>query len=191
MPFRSTAHHHDGDFDEDDEQQAMQTNGADEVAAAPNNLTEGDSIVAVAENRRYEIGMATLRLSTYQVELSSFCDDQAYSKTLSALASVEPARILFPSTAAGTLLPRISEINFELAHVSFPARKSWNASKGMTYVRQYAHRAQVDVLEKDLSSKFLCLSALAALLDDAEKVERTSFVKGALAFKVVPVDGSA
>ena len=61
----------------------------------------------------------------------------------------------------------------------------------MQHVRQYAHRAHVDVLERDLSSKFLCLSSLAALLEDAEKVERTSFVKGTLAFKVVPVDGSA
>ena len=131
MPARRTNHYHDDDIDDEDEQAMLQTNAADPTAATSSGWSAGDSIVALAENRRYEIGVATLRLETYQVELSSFCDDQAYSKTLNALASVEPGRILFPSTAAGTLLPRISEINFPLAQISFTARKNWNAAKGM------------------------------------------------------------
>ena len=148
-----------------------------------------DSIVTIAENRKYEIGIACLRMSDFSVELSSICDDQAYSKCLSVLGRHDPRQLLFPPASADTLLERIAEAEFPLCRIGHVPRKTWNEMNGLGYVRHYAHPAHLAALETDVSSKFLCLSALAALIDAVEAAERTPFVKGALAIKFAPVDG--
>ena len=56
-------------------------------------------------------------------------------------------------------------------------------------MRHYSHRARLAALETDVNSKYLCLSALAALLDAAEHAHKTSFVKGTLAISFKPVEG--
>jgi hypothetical protein len=48
--------------------------------------------------------MACLRTSDFSVELSAFCDDQAYSKAFSVLARHTPRTLLFPPSAADTVL---------------------------------------------------------------------------------------
>ena len=67
-----------------------------------------DSIVACVENRHFEIGIACLRMSDHSVELSQFCDDQAYSKALSFLQRHEPRRLLFPPSASESVFERWS-----------------------------------------------------------------------------------
>ena len=62
-----------------------------------------DAIVAVVENRRFEVGVACLRTSDFVVQMSQFCDDQAYSKALSVLAAHEPRQL---RTAARAAPPR-------------------------------------------------------------------------------------
>ena len=77
------------DGDDDDDHQPQQH-------AATAGAAADSSIVALCENRRFEIGMACFRTSDFSVELSAFCDDQAYSKCLSVLARHEP-RARFPT----------------------------------------------------------------------------------------------
>ena len=45
-------------------------------------------------------------------------------------------------------------------------------------MRHYAHKHHVTSLETNVSKKYLCLSALAALIDSLEESDKFSFVKG-------------
>ena len=56
-------------------------------------------------------------------------------------------------------------------------------------MRHYAHREHLAALETNVASKYLCLSALAALIDAVEDSEKTSFVKGTLSIKFLPAVG--
>jgi DNA mismatch repair protein MSH4 len=139
-----------------------------------------DSIIALAENHHHEIGIACLRMSDFSVELSQFCDDQAYSKTLSMLTRHEPRQFIFPPLSQGCALEKIMKNEFSLARVEHVARKYWNELRGLSHIRHFSPRATLPALETDVGSRYLCLSALAALLDYAECIEKVSFVKGTL-----------
>lgn len=154
---------------------------ADERAAAQE--PELDSVVALCENRAYEVGLACLRLSDFSIELCSFCDDAAYSRTLSVLASHNPRQILFPPSSAQSVLARVAEAEFPAARCDQVPRRNWNEIKGLGYVRHYSHRSHVQALETDVKSKYLALSALAALVDAVEQSDGASFVKGTLRIK--------
>ena len=156
---------------------------ADERAAAQE--PELDSVVALCENRAYEVGLACLRLSDFSIELCSFCDDAAYSRTLSVLASHNPRQILFPPSSAQSVLARVAEAEFPAARCDQVPRRNWNEIKGLGYVRHYSHRSHVQALETDVKSKYLALSALAALVDAVEQSDGASFVKGTLRIKCV------
>ena len=60
---------------------------------------------------------------------------------------------------------------------------------GLGCVRHVSHRTHLTTLEADVSAKYLCLSALAALLDSVEERHKTSFVKGTLKIRFTPVKG--
>lgn len=87
------------------------------------------------------------------------------------------------------VLEKIAETEFEMARISNIPRRNWNALRGLNYVRHYAHRSQVSALETDVSSKYLCLSALAALIEAVEQEEGTSFIKGTLKITYSTVQG--
>ena len=79
----------------------------------------------------FELGIACLRTSDFSVELSAFCDDQAYSKCLSVLTRHEPSQVLFPPGAReGGVLERIVVAEFPHAHLVQVPRSSWNEIKG-------------------------------------------------------------
>ena len=61
------------------------------------------SIVALCENRSWEIGVACLRCADFSIELSTYCDDHAYSKTLSVLSRHEPRQLFFPPASENTV----------------------------------------------------------------------------------------
>ena len=82
-----------------------------------------DAIVAVVENRRFEVGVACLRTSDFVVQMSQFCDDQAYSKALSVLAAHEPRQLLFLPGAKDEVLERICRNEFGLARFETVGRK--------------------------------------------------------------------
>lgn len=44
---------------------------------------------------QFEVGTACLRLSDLNVEISQFCDDQSYSKTMATFSKHEPSQLLF------------------------------------------------------------------------------------------------
>ena len=106
--------------DADDQPNEARTTAHDDV----------DSLVALCENRRFEIGMACFRTSDFSVELSAFCDDQAYSKCLSVLARHEPRSVLVPNGAKESVLERIVLAEYPNAQVSYVPRRTWNETKG-------------------------------------------------------------
>jgi len=142
---------------------------------------ELDSVVALCESRAYEVGLACLWLPDFSIVLYSFCDDEAYSRTLSVLASHNPRQILFPSSSAQSVLNSVAEAAFPAARCD--QVPNWNEVKGLGYVRHYSHRSQVQALETDVKSKYLALAALAALVDAVEQSDGASFVKGTLRIK--------
>ena len=130
----------------------------------------------------FEVGSACLRLSDLNVELSQFCDDQSYSKTISTLQRLEPTQILFLPQAQGGLLEKITKNEISTARVDHVARSNWNWQRGLTHLHHFSSREEAAVLGTDTSSKYLCLSALAALLAYFEELSK-SFVKGTLNIK--------
>ena len=128
------------------------------------------------------MGSACLRLSDLNVELSQFCDDQSYSKTISTLQRLEPTQILFLPQAQGGLLEKITKNEISTARVDHVARSNWNWQRGLTHLHHFSSREEAAVLGTDTSSKYLCLSALAALLAYFEELSK-SFVKGTLNIK--------
>ena len=153
-----------------------------------------DSIVVLVENRKLEVGVACLSTSDYMLQVGQFCDDQAYSKTLSMLARHEPRIILFPErqggeAAAGSVLERISKSEFSLARIEHLPRKYYHDVRGLQYVRHYSPRAELTALETDVSSKYLCLSSIAALIDYAQAKGGMAFVKGTLRIRYSSVKG--
>lgn len=185
MRFQPRTNDDDDDADQLDADAGPAALGADPAAAA-----HLDSVVAICENRTYEIGIACLRLSDLSLELSQFCDDQAYSKTLSVLERHQPRQLLFPPQAEDSLLERVAVDAFPLSTVSHVPRKKWNELRGLEKVRHYSHRAELAALGTGLGSKYLALSAIAALVEAVEHSERTSFVKGTLKIRMVSVDGT-
>lgn len=147
------------------------------------------SVIAIAENSHYEIGIACMRMVDHSIELSGYCDDQAYSKTLNVLARFEPTILLFTKSSEEAVLPKIVAADFPLAEIKYVVRKMWNENIGLRRVAHYAMPQHVDVLTTDTKNKYLALGALAALIDTVEQYERTSLIKGTVAIKFNAVDG--
>ena len=148
-----------------------------------------DSIVACVENRHFEIGIACLRMSDHSVELSQFCDDQAYSKALSFLQRHEPRRLLFPPSASESVFEKVVQSEFGLTcRVVHIPRRNWNESKGMEFLRHYSHRSQLTTILPVVSKQYLSLAALCALIEVVEH-EGTTFVKGTLRIEYKSVEG--
>jgi hypothetical protein len=116
-------------------------------------------------------------LRTFSVEMTSFCDDQAYSKTLNVLARHEPSHVLVTPAFEDTVTHKIITTEFPDATICLVARRAWNESKGLQCLRHYSHRNTLAELEPLVNSKYLTLSALAALVEAVESSEKTSFVK--------------
>ena len=147
-----------------------------------------DSIVVMVENRKLEVGAACLSTSDYMLQVGQFCDDQAYSKTLSMLARHEPRIIIFPEQGGG-VLERVCKSEFPLARIEHLPRKYYNDVRGLQHVRHYSPRAELPALETDVSSKYLCLSSISALIDYASAKGGMSFVKGTLRIRYSSVKG--
>lgn len=167
------------------------TNDHDDAADMLDASPEADgSVCAIAENRAYEVGVACLRLADLTLEVAQWCDDQAYSKTISVLQRHEPRTLLLPPSAADSMLERVAANAFPDATVAHPNRKGWNELRGLEKVRHFSLRADLAALETAVASKYLALSALAALVDTVESSEHTAFVKGALKIRCTAVDGT-
>ena len=95
------------------------------------------AVVALVENSCQEVGLASLSLSDYSVQLSQFCDDQAYSKTTSMLTCYEPRQLLFPPGSQGGVLERICKNEFTLARFELIPRRQWSETRGSMLVRHF------------------------------------------------------
>ena len=149
--------------------------------------------MTLVENRKYEVGIASLSTHDYTVQIGQFCDDQAYSKTLALMTRYEPRIIVFPewlpSEPNGTVLERICRNEYASARIEHLPRKYWQDVKGMQHARHFSPRSELSALETDISSKYLCLSALAAIIDYAEYQAKMAFVKGTLRIRFSSVEG--
>lgn len=166
--------------------------GSDQAQPQPQSThqphePQPDSIVAICENRKLEVGMACLRMSDYSVELSQVADDQAYSKAVTMLARHEPRLLLFHTR--GDVLERICKAEFPQTRIDHLARSNWSPERGLTAVRHYSARSVAAVLGTDVQAKYLCLSALSALVFFFEEVQKMQLVKGTLRISHRPCDG--
>ena len=165
----------------------------DDAQPASSELPPANSIVTLVENRKYEVGIASLSTDDYTVQIGQFCDDQAYSKTLALMTRYEPRIIVFPewlpSEPNGTVLERICRNEYASARIEHLPRKYWQDVKGMQHARHFSPRSELSALETDISSKYLCLSALAAIIDYAEYQAKMAFVKGTLRIRFSSVEG--
>lgn len=165
----------------------------EDAQPASAELPPANSIVTLVENRKYEVGIATLSTDDYTVQIGQFCDDQAYSKTLALMTRYEPRIIVFPewlpSEPNGTVLERICKNEYASARIEHLPRKYWQDVKGMQHARHFSPRSELSALETDISTKYLCLSALAAIIDYAEYQAKMAFVKGTLRIRFSSVEG--
>ena len=165
----------------------------EDAQPASSELPPANSIVTLVENRKYEVGIASLSTDDYTVQIGQFCDDQAYSKTLALMTRYEPRIIVFPewlpSEPNGTVLERICRNEYASARIEHLPRKYWQDVKGMQHARHFSPRSELSALETDISSKYLCLSALAAIIDYAEYQAKMAFVKGTLRIRFSSVEG--
>ena len=159
------------------------------IGSRSEDVSAVDSIVTICENSKNEVGIVCLRMSDFVVDMSSYCDDKTYSKTFSMLTRHEPRQVIFPPAGKDSLLEKIVKNEFPLTRIEHVGRKYWCDVRGLQYVRHYAPHTEVAALETDVNSKYLCLAALAALIDFAASMEQTTFVKGTLRLKYSSAQG--
>lgn len=140
--------------DEDDFEPAIDEEAAAPAAnAATARQAPGDSICAICENRRLEMGVACLRMSDFSVELSQFCDDQALSKTLSILARHEPRHTFFPPSSQDTLLERVVATEFAMSRIDHVPQRNWSDMRGLSYCRHYSCKEEATALNTDVRAR--------------------------------------
>ena len=72
----------------------------------------------------------------------------------------------------GDVLERICKAEFPQTRIDHLARSNWSPERGLTAVRHYSARSVAAVLGTDVQAKYLCLSALSALVFFFEEVHQ-------------------
>ncbi|XP_045212131.2 mutS protein homolog 4-like isoform X2 [Mercenaria mercenaria] len=144
------------------------------------------ALVAIVEGRglaRGEIGMATLDLKRPELVLSQFSDMLTYVKTITKLQIIHPLEIILPSTAceSGTMtnLSKFITDQFHNTSISTVQRKYFNETKGLLYVKQLCV-PEYSSVELEVSSKYYCLAAVAALMKYLEFIQNTIYAPASL-----------
>ncbi|XP_035226392.1 mutS protein homolog 4-like, partial [Stegodyphus dumicola] len=144
------------------------------------------NIVAVVEGRgvaRGEIGMASIDLKNPVLVLSQFADTQVYLRLAVQLNVIQPIEIIMPNTVLdyGTrtkLICRIRELFPELNVVTVQ-RKYFNEGKGLQYIKELS-ASEYKTVEIEVTSKYYCLAAAAALLKYTEFKQNMSYASNSL-----------
>ncbi|XP_041374859.1 mutS protein homolog 4-like isoform X2 [Gigantopelta aegis] len=143
-------------------------------------------VVALVEGRglaRGEIGMASLNLKSPVLVLSQFSDSQTYVKTVTKLQILQPLEIIMPNTAceSGNMskLFKLITDHFQYTSVSTVQRKYFNETKGLQYIRQLC-LSECQAIEMEVSAKYYCLAATAALLKYVEFIQNIVFAPSSL-----------
>ncbi|XP_064400656.1 mutS protein homolog 4-like isoform X2 [Halichondria panicea] len=144
------------------------------------------TIVAVVEGRGLatgEVGLASIDLKRPELVLSQFPDTRTYVKVLTKLLILEPLEILMPHTVcdvgAKTKLYQLVAEQFAESTITSVQRKYFNESKGLAYVHQLCAQ-EFNTVELDISTKYYCLAAAAALLKYAEFIQHMMFAPNSI-----------
>ncbi|XP_062517164.1 mutS protein homolog 4-like [Corticium candelabrum] len=145
-------------------------------------------VVAIVEGRglaRGEIGMASIDMKRPELVLSQFSDSQSYVKVMTKLQILNPLEVIVPSTVCDSsksqLLTVLSD-HYSDVSVTTVQRKYFNETKGLQYIKQLCV-PEYNTVEMEVSSKYYCLAAGAALLKYVEFIQ--NMVYAAASLKVV------
>ena len=61
-------------------------------------------VVALIENRSREVGLACMNLSSYEITISQFADNQTYINTLSTIYAWSPVEIIVTDACVNSAL---------------------------------------------------------------------------------------
>ncbi|GFS64862.1 mutS protein homolog 4 [Trichonephila inaurata madagascariensis] len=143
-------------------------------------------IVAIVEGRgiaRGEIGMACIDIKNPVLLLSQFADTQAYLRLAVQLNVLKPFEVVMPNTSLEhgsktKLLCRIRELFPEMTTVTVQ-RKYFNETKGLQYIQELC-ASEYKTVEIEVSPKYYCLAACAALLKFFEFKQNVTFACNSL-----------
>ncbi|KAM9324666.1 mutS protein homolog 4 [Gastrophryne carolinensis] len=146
-------------------------------------------IVAVVEGRglaRGEIGMASVDLKNPDVVLCQFADSSIYVKVITRLQILAPLEILMPDTAceSGKTTELFKLITEHFKNVSFNTvqRRYFNETKGLECIERLCAPEFSTVL-MEVTSKYYCLAAVAALLKYVEFIQNSVYAPKSLKFR--------
>ncbi|GFQ66206.1 mutS protein homolog 4 [Trichonephila clavata] len=143
-------------------------------------------IIAIVEGRgiaRGEIGMACIDIKNPVLLLSQFADTQAYLRLAVQLNVLKPFEVVMPNTSLEhgsktKLLCRIRELFPEMTTVTVQ-RKYFNEIKGLQYIQELC-ASEYKTVEIEVSPKYYCLAACAALLKYFEFKQNVTFACNSL-----------
>ncbi|GIX70034.1 mutS protein homolog 4 [Caerostris darwini] len=143
-------------------------------------------IIAIVEGRgiaRGEIGMACIDIKNPVLLLSQFADTQAYLRLAVQLNVLKPLEIVMPNTSVEhgfktKLICRIRELFPEISTVTVQ-RKYFNETKGLQYIQELC-ASEYKTVEIEVSPKYYCLAACAALLKYFEFKQNVTYATNSL-----------
>ncbi|XP_075243808.1 mutS protein homolog 4-like [Convolutriloba macropyga] len=166
---------------------SVSTPKSSSVARSENTIQFSPShIVAVTEGRgnaKGEVGAAAIDIESPTVELFQFNDDPIYNSLVTVLQSLNPLKIVLPSTIyeKSPNLLKLLRSHFEQVEIVSFDRKFFNENQGLDCFHRLCHREFTQVLF-EIREKYYCLSALAAVAKYAEFVQRVVYHSASLAF---------
>ncbi|CAG2192302.1 unnamed protein product [Mytilus edulis] len=123
--------------------------------------------------------MASINLKSPLLTLSQFSDTPTYVKTITKLQILLPVEIIMPNTAceSGNMTKLFTLVNDQFVNTSLSAvqRKYFNEARGIQYVKQLCV-PEFSTVEMEVTSKYYCLAAAAALVKYVEFIQNIVFV---------------
>ncbi|KAJ8319978.1 hypothetical protein KUTeg_001565 [Tegillarca granosa] len=143
-------------------------------------------ILAIVEGRglaRGEVGMSSIDLKNPELKLSQFSDTQSYVKTVTKLQMLSPLEIIMPNTSCeGGNITKLFQLicdQFQATNLSTVQRKYFNETRGLQYLKQLCVQ-EYNTVEMEVSSKYYCLAAAAALIKYVEFIQNIVYAPSSL-----------
>ncbi|XP_022081598.1 mutS protein homolog 4-like isoform X1 [Acanthaster planci] len=151
----------------------------------PGTVPQSSILVAIVEGRglaQGEIGMASIDLKQPELVLSQFSDSQSYVKITTKLQICQPVEIVMPVTACEGSMTKLFKLitdNFPNTSIATVQRKYFNETKGLQYIKHLCV-SDFSAVEMEITSKYYCLAAAAALLKYVEFIQNVVYAPSSL-----------